>query len=201
MIGLDGKSWAELEVGEHENGTLTFPASIRRRTKGGEVKEEAVVVCVPRPQEHLKARAQARAFMRDLGLDDKDLDKDQLDSVEKLALLALCVRTRAAPHSQHSTLEEVAKWDEGTIRDLTERINTFKDILDPRDTVTTEEDFWFAVAKVAKKGHLLPLADIAGHEVPSLVVRMAREALLSPTARSFVQSSETSTPEPSASPS
>jgi hypothetical protein len=108
-----------------------------------------------------------------------------------LCLLSASIRGAAPPYAQHSGPEELVEIDEGCLKDIKERIEYFKQLLDPRDSITTDDEFWSVLAEVARKRNVLPLADIAGHELPSFILRMALEALKSRTASSSGTSSST----------
>ena len=192
---LGGRSWAELEAARHDSGKLMFRDQLRRRGPDGSPEVTDVRVCVPSVQDHVQARVEAVAwFAKNAGL-DRERDSELFDEVEQVCLLARCVRTAKAPHSQFADAEELGQYDEAALQDILGRLTVYKRLVDVREAVVTEDDFWLKVVAVAKAGHLLPLTDIAGHEQPSFIVRMAREACSSPTGRSWLQSSATSTPE------
>ena len=65
---LGGRTWEELEVLEHADGQLMFPAELRRREKSGGVKTTPVRVRVPSPDDHFKARKAAREWFEKLKL-------------------------------------------------------------------------------------------------------------------------------------
>ncbi len=186
-------SWEELSVIENKEHGLLFPAKLRRRNASGSVIEEDVCVRVPRPIDHLKARKAARDLLAKVPI-DPEKDKDLLDQAEDLCLVAAAIRDTKA-HGQMFDVDDFAKIDEGCIRDIKERINHFKMMLDPRGPVQTEEQFWGVVAEIWEKRNILPLADIAGHEQHSFIMRLVWEAMKSRTTSSSPASSETSTPE------
>lgn len=193
---LGGRTWDELEVSRHVNGRLMFPDELRRRNEKGAIEATKISVCVPMPEDNVEARVRAAAWFAKKKLDRK-LDEDLFKEVEQVCLLAQAIRTREEPHSQAYDAEELARFDEASLHDIQERINAYKAILDPRESDVTEEKFWGLVLAVGRTGSVLPLSDIAGRVQPSCVVRMAKEALLSPTGRRFAPSLETSTPAPS----
>jgi hypothetical protein len=194
---LGGKrSWAELEVLPHESGRLTVPCELRKRGPDGKVTATKVRVWAPTPEDHLKARVEAVGKFTKAKL-DRVVDKDMFEQVEQLELLARCIRTFEAPFGQFVDTEELARYDEGSLHDIQERVNRFKEELDPRESVTTEEQFWKVLFQIAKLESAAPLADIVGHEQPSCVVRMALEACSSPRAQPWLQSLGISIPGPS----
>jgi hypothetical protein len=198
---LGGKrSWAELEVLPHESGRLTVPCELRKVGADGKVVATKVRVWAPTPEDHFAARVEAKGWLKRLKLDLAE-DKDVFDQLEQLCLLARSIRTHEPPHAQFVAPEELARYDEGSLQDIQERVNRLKEELDPRDSVTTEEQFWKTVIQIAKLESAAPLADIVGREQPSCVVRMALEACSSPRAQPWLQSFGISIPEPSPTPS
>jgi hypothetical protein len=195
-----GRKWGELEVLEHDAGQLMFPAELRRRDKTGATKITPVRVRVPNADDLFKARAQARKECKARELDEKE-DRDLFRQIEQLVILSFAIRTHAAPHSQFAKFDELLGYDEGCLRDIQEQINRRKEELDPRESLTTEEEVWKAIVETARRMDTSPLADIAGRDQHALVVRMAVEACRSPTASSWLQSFGISIPESSASPS
>jgi hypothetical protein len=197
---LGGRKWSELEVLEHDGGQLMFPAELRRRDKTGTTKVTPVRVRVPNPDDIFKARVEARKECKNRELDEKE-DRDLFRQIEQLTLLSFAIRTAAAPHSQFTKLDDLVTYDEGCLRDIQEQINRRKDELDPRDSVTSEEDCWKAIVETARRMDTSPLADIAGRDQHALVVRMAQEACRSPTGLSWLRSFGISIPVSSPSPS
>lgn len=198
---LGGKrSWAELEVLQHESGRLTVPCELRKVAADGKVTATKVRIWAPAPDDHFQARVEAKVWFKKLQL-ELPADKDIFDQLEQLCLLARAIRTNEPPHSQFATAQEIAAYDEGSLHDIQERVNAWKQQLDPRESVTTEEQFWKTLVQIAKLESASPLADIVGHEHHTFVVRMALEACGSPKAQPWLQSFGISIPERSASPS
>jgi hypothetical protein len=195
---LGGKTWEELEVLEHDAGQLMFPGKLRRRNKSGAVVEVAVRIRIPSPNDHFAARAEARAWMAkpDLKLDPV-ANKDIFEQLEQLCLLAKAIRRDTAPHPQFAAAEELAAYDQGSIADIQEQVNLFKERLDPRPSVQTEEEAWRKIVAVAKEANIGPLVDTDGRDQEPLVVRMALEACRSPTGQRWLRSFGISIPEPS----
>lgn len=196
---LGNRTWDELEVIEHPDGGLLFKDEIRRKLPKG-WERVPVRVRVPRPAHNVEARANARRLFAQNKDLDPERDKDMFDELEQFCLLSIAIRD---PESlgQHADPEELAaQYDEESLKDVLERMQVYKRLLDPRDEIGDDTDkFWLTLLKVDRVGHLGPLTDIAGREQPSFVLRTVREALKSPTAPSFVRSRGTSTPAPSAS--
>ena len=196
VAALGGRTFAELEVARHESGRLMFAGELRRVDENGVVRGQKIRICVPTPADQIEARVRARALFRSKKDLDPERDKDLFDELEQICLLSVAVRTYEPPHSQFAAPEELAQYDEGSLRDLLERINALKSALDPRVDALDDGAFWELVVQVAESGTLYPLAGIDGRVQRSSLVRMAREALASPTGRSFAQSRASSTPEP-----
>jgi hypothetical protein len=193
---LGGRTWAELEVIDGESGHVLFRDQIRQRTKEG-WKAIDIRVRVTRPEDSLRARSDARVWFAALKL-DPDRDQDMLAEIEQICLLSLAIRTAKPPHAQLATHEELARdFDEGSLQDVLGRINVYKHLLDPREPELDADTVFRKVVAVAEVGHLGPLTDIAGHEQPSFLLRMARLACDSPTVQSWLQSRESSMPGPS----
>lgn len=196
IAAFGGASWEELELIRHESGRLLFPDKLRRRDANGNVVETKVRVWVPVPNDSVHARTEARGwFNAQKGL-DPDRDKNLFEEMEQVCLLARAIRTYEAPHSQLMQHVELAGYEESGLKDIQERINAYKAMIDPREPITTEDDFWRVLSEVARKKSILPLADIVGHEQPSCIVRMAQEACRSPMAPSWLRSAANSTSEP-----
>lgn len=190
------QTWEELEGVRHESGRLMFKAELRRRTETGKLEVQPVRVWVPVPNDHVAARSQARLWFRATQGLDPERDKDIFSEMESVCLLARAIRSPKPPHEQLLSHEELGEYDEGALKEIQERINAIKAMLDPREPVVSEEQFWVVLTDIARSGTLLPLAGIVGHEHPSFIVRMAWEACRSPTAPSFARSLVTLTPEP-----
>lgn len=189
-----GATFEELEMVRHESGRLLFPDVLRRRDEKGAIKETKVRIWVPNPNDHVEARTAARVWFAGQKALDPDRDKSVFEDMEQACLLARAIRTGEAPYGQYTTAQELAGYDESTLQDIQERINIYKSMLEVRTPVVDDETFWRAVLAIGRRNSLLPLADIAGRAQPSFAIRMAKEALLSPTGQSFVRSLESSTP-------
>jgi hypothetical protein len=196
---VGGKTWAELEVVEGEDGHQLVRDCIREKVPGAErTRDVPVMVRIPRPMDLVTARVDARmAFAKHKAL-DADRDEDLFGEIEQLCILAKAIRTLGPPHAQLATWEELAsRYEEGSIQEILGHVTVYRQMADPRLPIKTEDDLWLAVASVARAGHLGPLTGIAGPDQPSCVLFMARMALLSPTGAAWLQSLENSTQEPS----
>lgn len=189
--------WSELETERGAAGHVVVLDKLREfdpRKKA--FVDTPIKVRVPRPHDLLQARVDAKVSFVQWKL-DADKDRDLFEETEQLCLLAKCIRDPAS-EAQLCDVEELPKrFDEGTLQDLLGRIRVYRDMLDPRERITTEEDVYRKIVEVARAGHCLPLAAIAGFEQPSFIVTMADLAANSPTVLAWLRSSATSTPEPS----
>ncbi len=186
--------WSELETERGANGHVVVLDRLREfdpKTKA--FVDTPIKVRIPRPQDLLQARIDARVAFVAMKLDEQR-DRDLFDETEQLCLLAKTIRDPKT-EAQLCDVEELPKrFDEGTLQDLLGRVRVYRDMLDPRDRLTTEEDVYLKIAEVARVGHCLPLAGIAGFEQPSFIVTMAELAVTSPTMLAWSRSSGTSTP-------
>jgi len=196
---LGNRTWAELEIIEHGDGTLLFADKLRKRNAKGGIDEIPVRVCVVRSLKIIEARVETREWAKQLKL-DPSLDRDMFDHLEQLTIVARAIRTVAPPYAQYTTKEELATdYDEASVWDIKGRIEAIRQMIDPRDSELTTDQIWSKVVAVARAGHLLPLTDIAGHEQLSFVVFTASQALKSPMGVAWLQSHGISTQEPSTS--
>ncbi len=198
MADVSRMTWEEMEVAEHEDGDLLFPAELRKRDKKGGVSVEQIRIRVPRPRDHLIARREARAYLAELKIDPK-LDPDLLEQAEDLWLVAFAVRQYKAPHAQLYDPPEFNKMDEGVVRALKDQIAHFKLLLDPRESVLNDERFYEVVQETWEKRNIGPLVGIAGPEQASFIMRLVWEVWKSRNPSSSPPSSETSSPDSSAS--
>jgi hypothetical protein len=197
---LDDRTWDELEVLPHNDGTLLFKDRIRKRVKSGAFEDVPVRVRIVRPMQIAQARAEARQLFATIGGLDPERDADVFRELEQLCIMAHAIRHPDAPHGQFCTAEELGRdYDEGSLWDLKGRIEALRLMMDPRESNMGPDETWGRIAAIATKGNLLPLADIAGHEQASFTVFMASQALKSPTGVAWLQSFESSTRAPSTS--
>lgn len=193
LKALRGKSWEELETIEQE-GRVLFPDSIRFRDKSGAVRELPIMVRVLRAQERRAARVEGRKFAAEQGLDEEK-DRDLCDAIDRLHQLARAMRDPEPPHVQHATVPMLEMgYDTSSLDELWERYEIYADRQDPRLDITDEATFWAALGLVAKAGNILPLAGLASRLQNACIVFGARQALLSPTFKSFSESIDSSTP-------
>jgi hypothetical protein len=193
LAALRGKTWEELEALEHQERVL-FPDTIRVRDRRGEVREIAVTVRVLREPERRRARVEARKRAVAEGL-DLDRDADQCGVLDRLHQLARAIRDPKPPHDQHATAEMLeSSYDLSALDELWERYQVYEERQDPRLDITDEATMWAAIGAVAKAGNPLPLAGLVSRFQQSCIVFMARQALLSPMCKSFLESIDSSTP-------
>lgn len=186
--------FATLEILTHDNGQLLFPATLKKRDERGNVVEKKVRIRVPNPGDLSKAYLRAvEFFAKNKKLNRKD-DARFFDETEQLEILAISIRTWEDPHPQFQDREELVEWDDASLQDIQERINVFKLLVDPRIQVLDDEQFFRTALAIDKGQTMLPLGDMAGPAQLSFIMRSVSLALSSPTALSWLQPLETSTP-------
>lgn len=194
---LGNRTWEELELLEHEDGSLLFKDYLRRRGTDGKIVAVPVRVKIVRGLPLAKARQETREWCEQIKI-DAEKDRDVFDNLEQVAILSHAIREPKDPFPQFATKEElIQKYDEASLLDIKERIEVYRQLLDPRESTMSGEQLWSKIFRVKEAGHLLPLTDIAGHELTSCIVFMACQALQSPTGAAYVRSLGNSTPEPS----
>lgn len=193
-MGIENKTWEELGVLEHE-GRLVFPATIRRRTKSGEI--ETIDICLRplRRDERRSARLSARAWAHKLNL-DPEKDPELFEDLDTLCCLARAIREAKPPHEQHQQPEWLeSHYDTGSLAELWDRLNVLTEMLDPRVDAHDEDTFWKLVLAIGRARNCLPLTGYAPRAQQTFILSMAQQALLSPTLKSFLERSGSSTPE------
>lgn len=194
---LGNRTWEELEVVTHNDGHLLFKDQIRKRNSKGKFEALDVRVRIVRTLQIAEARAEAREWFTRLKL-DPDRDKDTFDALEQICILSHSIREFKAPYAQLATTEDLARdYDEASLQDVSARIQALRLLMDPRKDSLSRDEIWTTIQQVAERGHLLPLADIVGHEQPSCIVFMASQAMRSPMGLAWLQSQGISTPEQS----
>jgi hypothetical protein len=188
-IALD--NWQALGVEEH-NEVLHLPATLKRRTKNGDLKEVDVRLRNVTNQQRFRARIQARALAAELKL-DLDRDKDYLDDLENYSILAFAIRDPGT-FDQHvidaKALLDTYDWQ--TLSEVWGRYDAWVEMLDPRFGELDGEQLWQTIVRIAGEKTPAPLVGMVGPAQYSCIVLMAEEALRSPNAPSWVQPSPTS---------
>lgn len=193
---LDGKSWEELDVTEDQE-RLYIPEVIHKRGAGAEWKEVKIMLELPLKEDLIAARVEAKAlaFKREI---DREKDKDLFDDIENSCILAHAIRDRepmpgAKRYPQHTDVEDLLKtYHPKSLDALWGRMEVYSHMMDPRIQAPDEHTVFSLVAAINQVGNLLPLAGIAGHAQPSLLLSMAKLAADSPTAQSYFASYATS---------
>jgi len=192
---LVAKKWDELEALEQDGRTL-FMDAIRARKKGGSVVEVPIVLRVLRKDERRKAKFEARKWAETIGL-DPEKEPALFDDMDTLCILAQAIRERAAPHDQHMKAAELeATYDGRSLEELWSKYKVYEDLTDPREAIDDDVKFWTTVAAIGRSASILPLTESESFAQNACIVRMAREALSSPTFSSFCGQCESSTPAP-----
>lgn len=183
--------WSELEMNHGANGHVIINDKLPEfdpKTKA--FVDVPIKVRVPRPGDLLQARVDVRAMFAQHKLDPV-ADRDLFEEMEQLCLLAKCIRDPKTEAQLYDAEELKDKVDEGSLQAILGRIRVYRDMLDPRDRLMTDEDVYRKIVEVARQGHCLPLTGIAGYEQPSFIVSMAELAANSQKVLAWLQSSET----------
>jgi len=189
--------WSELEMERGAKGHVVISDKLREfdpRTKA--FVDVPIKVRVPRPAELLQARIDVKAMFAREKLDPA-ADRDMFEEFEQLCLLAKCIRDPETEAQMCEPDELKSRFDEGTLQDILGRIRVYRDMLDPRERIMSEDDVYRKLIEVARAGHCLPLTGIAGFEQPSFIVSMAELAATCPTVLAWLRSCANSTLAPS----
>lgn len=204
-IELTLEHFKELGV-EEDQGKLYLPVELRQRAADGSATViSPAVMCLPTNRQRIRARTESRALGQKLGL-DLDRDRDHYDQLENYALLAFCLRDPKTKGQLEPTLEGLLdRFLDTTLNQMWTTLNAWCDLLDPRYGELTTEQLWRVIAAVAVGGATIPLGAMPTFEHHTCIVLMAREALRSPNAPSWLASLPTSasasSPEPRSQPS
>lgn len=189
---LDGKSIEDLDVVENGN-RLLFSDSIKRIGPKGTLIEEPVRLQVPRQVETMKARIEAIALAAKYKI-DREKETDLFDELNMVCELSYAVREAEAPYGQKYLPEQyLGAYDYVSLFDLYHRIKVYRNMIDPRLSEPKVEDVIDAACKIAEMRNVSPLAAIAGSDLDSSIITMARLLVNCMTQLSTQQSPETST--------
>jgi hypothetical protein len=185
--------WSELEMVRGASGHVCVTERLREfDPKKKAFVDKPIKLRIPRPNDLAQARVDVRAMFLAKKL-DPDKDKDLFDEFEQLCLLSKAIRDAETEAQLYDPIELAQSVDEGPLQDLLGRLRVYRDMLDPRERLMTDEEVYTKIIEVARAGHLYPLTDIAGRDQPSFVTTMACLAATSPTVLAWLQSCETST--------
>jgi hypothetical protein len=195
IAALRGKSWAELEAIEAADGRLLFADTIKRKRRDGTLEEVPIKLRVLRKDERRKARAEARKWAEKEAL-DPEKDAQLFDDLDTVCILARAIREVKEPHEQHMIAEQLEHaYDMRSLEELWSRYQVYEDLTDPRIHVQDDATFWAAVGACCKARNILPLTALGSLAQNACILRMAEEALSSPTFKSWYSQFENSTPE------
>lgn len=169
------KTWEELEALEYQD-RLLFPFEImRKRAKGWE--KTPVALRVPREPDAREARAKARAWAKEEGL-DPELDSDLFDNMDTMVMLSLSIRNIKPPHEpwepDYKKLEE--RYDRPSLDAAWSHLEALRSVIDPRPEEIDRETTIGLIGVIAKKRNIVPLAAYAGRAQNSCIVTMAELA-------------------------
>jgi hypothetical protein len=187
------EEWAALGIEEHD-GDLHKPATIKRRTKDGGISGVPVMLRPVSNLQRVKARTRSREWARKLDL-ELDRDKDLVDELENYSLLAFAIRD-PGDFTQHVPDGETLfrEYDNRSLGQIWGEYDAWLRMLEPSFGHWDGEKLWRVVARVRAEADLTPLAAMPGIEQANCLLLMARAACDSPSAPSWLRSSETSTP-------
>lgn len=190
--------WDELAVIDH-GGELLLPASIKRRQADGSLTETPIMLRNLSNPQRVAARRQARLLEAAMGLDPVR-DQDLCDDLDSYCQLSFAVRDPAPPYDQHmATAEELWKaYSQQSMAELWGVFDRWRDTLDPRFGELSAEEIWRVIAAVKARRRIDPLAAMPSVAQLSCIIFMAEEACSSPNAPSWLRSSGSLTPAPSA---
>lgn len=202
---LAGKTRQDLECLELEGRPLYRDAIRRRNPKTGEVEEVPVRLRTPTPLEQTRARLDASRWVAKLAGKAgtitvaeaaAQVGEQQLDALETICVLALCIREDEPPHGQYATADILAsgQFPRAALWDMWDRVAWHLDNEDPRVADITEEQFWVLVEAIDKTRNLSPLVALAGATRDSCVTSMASRLWSYRTGRSCSGSTEGSSP-------
>jgi hypothetical protein len=192
-VELTLEAFEQLGVEADAEGKLYLPVQLRRRGADGKAVVAAkALLTIPTNRQRFRARADSRALGLRFGL-DLDRDKAQFDEIENYALLAFCLRdpeTRGQLVPNAETLLD--EYTDSALAEVWAQLNQWCELQDPRYGDLTTEQLWRVIAAVAVGGTALPLSAMPGFEQATCIVLMARAALHSPSAPSWLASPSTS---------
>lgn len=189
---LAARSWEELEVLEHA-GYLLFPEKLYKRKKDGSYEEKAVMLRVPRPPAHRKARIEARDAAVNEGLDPK-FDGDLIDDLETFHLLAEAIRNNTEPFERWQTARELElNYDKSCLVQLWAKLDGLVQLVDPRPDDISPGEMIALMAKLVSEKNLGPLAVYGQGAQTFLVLTMAALSLSFLGSKSSSGSTEEST--------
>ena len=189
---LTTKKWEELEVLEHY-GYLLFPETLYKRGKGGEFDKLEIMMRVPRPHEQRKCRVAARAVALKEGL-DLSRDRDLVDDIETIHVLAESIRNTSEPYERMMPPEELeAGWDKPCLVQLWAKLDALIQMVDPRPEEISNEEVMAVISRLAQEDTAAPLA-VYGPGVQTFLLRTMAALSLS----YLGSKSSSGSPEPSA---
>lgn len=147
--------------------------------------------------DRVRARAEARKLAQALKLDPEQ-SPDLWTALDGFSVLALSIRDRTPPYGQHRGLENLLDTygkRPGCLERVADLLRIAEQLADPRVPTLTEEMAWELVRAVRERGHLGPLAGIAGYEQAGLLIFMADRLWNYRTESSSKSSESSSTPE------
>ncbi len=195
---LSAKKWEELEAFEHLD-QLHFPDVLHVRKQSGKFEQLKVCFRVPRSKDLRTARAEAKRIAAEDGI-DQEKDKGQFDDLENACILWRALRSTSAPYEPlFIDVEELeTKIDRDVQKLAWQKLEGYRRVIDLRPAAITRKQCLMVVAMAAKKRDISPLLVFDGPAQTACIVFMASLLQRFLTGQPSSQSSESSTPEPSA---
>lgn len=202
-----GKSIEELNAIE-ASGRVLIPDAIRTIGAKGQEKLTPVMTRVPTEHERSLARMDAVAHVARLSGQvmgarqnwtveraKEAVGVEVFENIDSVAIVARCLLETEPPHGQFMLLEVlIGSFPISTLFEMYERLDFYARLFSPLVEAIDEEQFWGAVAAIAGKRNLGPLAVMLGSLQSAFITRMAAELWSSRQQSSFSPSTETSTP-------
>lgn len=192
------REWAQQTFGEGVlkrhvvEGRLLFEAEI---LLGEGERPVPIYIEPPSILDRARARAEARKVAERYGV-DHEKDPDLWLALDGFGVLAVAIRDRQAPFGQHRGLDNLLETygkRPGCLERLADLLRVAESLADPRVPTLTDPMAWELVEAVRARGHLGPLAGIAGFEQVGFVIFMA-DRLLSYRRELSSKSSPSSSP-------
>jgi hypothetical protein len=186
-----------LGVQDSAHGPL-LPATLRARNASGGFEEKEIMLMTLDEPRRNKARVRAREWALKQKL-DLDRDKDLVDQLENFEILAYVIREPVAnPDKTHDQIYPTGEhlyqvWKKAPLTEIWGILDAWENVTNPRFGDLDRDELWRVAQEVAKKG-VRPLMSIGGIEQHNFILLMAKAALSSPMAPSWLHSPTTSQP-------
>ena len=187
--------WEKLKEIEFQDAVY-FPYFISERRAGGGFDETPIYLRVPKEKDLRKARVGAREDAGRYGL-DLGTDRDLVEDLEVLHLLALCMRSVTPPHEPFEPFVEKLedRFSRQSLWAVWERLDMLVNDVDPRIEDLDEAEILVVASAVAKDRSISPLAVLDHSSRDICIITMADRYVASETQKSLQERSGRSTQE------